>query len=181
VNQPALPATFFARDAEIVAEDLLGTIILRDGLRARIVETEAYLGPHDLACHTAKGRTKRNEVMFGPPGVAYVYFIYGMYDMLNFVTGDHSGQAVLVRAAEPVSGFEAGQHLDGPGKLARALGITTRDDNGVVLGSPALSVLSGPAPARFFRGPRIGVDYAGAWRDVPLRFCDQDSRHLSRK
>lgn len=176
-----LPKSFFARDAEIVAEELLGTIIVRHGLRARIVETEAYLGPHDLACHTAKGRTKRNEVMFGPPGVAYVYFIYGMYDMLNLVTGDHSGQAVLVRAAEPLLGFEKTQRLDGPGKLARALGITTRDDNGVVLGTPALSVLPGPAPARFFRGPRIGVDYAGTWRDTPLRFGDADSHHLSRK
>ena len=181
MTEGPLPASFFARDAEIVAEELLGTVIVRAGRRARIVETEAYLGPHDLACHSAKGRTKRTEIMFGPPGVAYVYLIYGMYDMLNFVTGDHSGQAVLIRAAEPLLGFDQGQRLDGPGKLARALGITTREDNGVVLGSPALSVWPGPAPKRFFRGPRIGVDYAGEWRDEPLRFCDADSRHISRK
>lgn len=179
-NAP-LAHAFFAREAELVAEQLLGTIIVRDGLRARIVETEAYLGPHDLACHTAKGRTKRNEVMFGPPGVAYVYFIYGMYDMLNVVTGDRNGQAVLIRAAEPLAGFAEGQRLDGPGKLARALRITTREHNGLVLGTPALSVLAGTAPARLTRGPRIGVDYAGVWRDTPLRFCDADSPHLSRK
>ena len=156
-------------------------VIVRHGLRARIVETEAYLGPHDQACHTAKGRTKRNEIMFGPPGVAYVYFIYGIYYMLNFVTGDHTGQAVLIRAAEPLEGFAPGQRLDGPGKLARALGITTREHNGLVLGTPALTVEAGPSPSRHFRGPRIGIDYAGAWRDAPLRFCVEGTPHLSRK
>jgi DNA-3-methyladenine glycosylase len=175
-----LPVEFFARDAEIVAEDLLGTHIVRHGFSARIVETEAYLGPHDLACHTARGRTKRNEVMFGPPAVAYVYFIYGMYDMLNIVTGDHAGQAVLIRAAEPIAGFAPEIRLDGPGKLARGLGITTRADNGLALGSPALSVVSGRRPSRFSRSPRIGVDYAGEWRDRPLRFCDADSQHVSK-
>jgi DNA-3-methyladenine glycosylase len=178
-----LPTSFFAREADVVAEELLGTVIVSGGFRLRIVETEAYLGPHDLACHTAKGRTARNEVMFGPPGVLYVYFIYGMYDMLNIVTGAENGQAVLLRAAEPFGDtqpFAAGTSSTGPGKLARALGLTTRGDNGLVLGGSRFAVHPGPAPACIARGPRIGVDYAGVWRDEPLRFCDADSRFLSR-
>lgn len=178
-----LPIAFFAREAELVAEELLGTTLVSGAHRLRIVETEAYLGPHDLACHTAKGRTPRNEVMFGPPGVLYVYFIYGMYDMLNIVTGDHNGQAVLLRAAEPLAGspaFPAGVSSNGPGKLARALGLRTRDDNGLVLGGPRFAVHEGTRPACISRSPRIGVDYAKSWRDAPLRFCDADSPFLSR-
>jgi DNA-3-methyladenine glycosylase len=182
MNEP-LPTTFFAREADIVAEELLGHVLVSGDFRLRIVETEAYLGPHDLACHTAKGRTARNEVMFGPPGVLYVYFIYGMYDMLNIVTGDRNGQAVLLRAAEPFAGsapLASGTSSNGPGKLARALGLTTRADNGLVLGGPRFTVHAGPPPACISRSPRIGVDYAGVWRDEPLRFCDADSRFLSR-
>ena len=94
-----LPRTFYRRDAEIVARELVGKILIhrvdRRVLRARIVETEAYVGAHDLACHAAKGRTARTEVMFGDGGYAYVYLIYGMYDMLNIVTG-HEGDAQAV-------------------------------------------------------------------------------------
>ena len=107
-----LPASFFARSADVVAEALIGTRLVRNELVARLVETEAYLGPHDLACHSAKGRTKRTEVMFGPPGFAYVYLIYGRYDMLNVVTGAGTGEAVLVRAAEPLSGWPEGTRLE---------------------------------------------------------------------
>lgn len=174
-----LPASFFARSADVVAEALIGTRLVRNELVARLVETEAYLGPHDLACHSAKGRTKRTEVMFGPPGFAYVYLIYGMYDMLNVVTGAGTGEAVLVRAAEPLSGWPEGTRLDGPGKLARAFGIT-RAENGLALGSPALAICEGKGAVRVVRSKRVGIDYAKEWRDAPLRFCDADSRSLSR-
>src|SRR5437879_9811505 len=116
-----LGRAFYERPAIDIARDLLGKILVhrvgKRTLRARIVETEAYVGEHDLACHASKGRTKRTEVMFGPAGHAYVYFIYGMYDMLNIVCA-HEGnaQAVLVRAAEAIN-FEA--DLSGPGKLCR--------------------------------------------------------------
>src|SRR3954454_2197471 len=106
-----LPRSFYARPAEELAPDLLGKILVRRYrgklLRARIVETEAYVGEHDLACHASKGRTNRTEVMFGPPGHAYVYLIYGMYDMLNIVTGKPGvAQAVLIRAAEPLDDWD---------------------------------------------------------------------------
>src|SRR5438309_9895896 len=122
-----LDQSFFSRPAETVARDLIGTTLVRQlrtrQLRGRIVETEAYVGPHDLACHASKGRTRRTEVMFGPAGRAYVYFISGMYEMLNIVTGaEGDAQAVLVRAAEPLDGWE--ENLSGPGRLARGFGIS---------------------------------------------------------
>lgn len=168
-----LPRAFFARPAIEVARGLIGAILVRrvEGrrLRARIVETEAYVGPHDLACHAAKGRTARTEVMFGPGGRAYVYLIYGLHDMLNVVTGPRGhGEAVLLRAAQPLGGWEA--DLGGPGRLAKALGIT-RADNGLSVTSPALHFLadSGRRP-RIEVTKRIGIDYAGPWKDAPLRF-----------
>src|SRR3954463_16602054 len=114
-----LNRSFFSREAEVVAHDLIGTILVRsesDGAerRARIVETEAYVGPHDLACHASKGRTKRTEVMFGPAGHVYVYMIYGFYFCLNAVT-DYDGypSAVLIRAIEPVAGIDTMRQLRG--------------------------------------------------------------------
>src|SRR5262245_10026007 len=121
-----LTATFFAQPAIELAPALLGTIMTRriGGTlrRARIIETEAYLGPKDLASHSSKGRTARTEVMFGPPGRAYVYFIYGMHFMFNIVVGkEGDAEAILVRAAEPLDDWDA--NLIGPGRLARAFGI----------------------------------------------------------
>jgi DNA-3-methyladenine glycosylase len=174
---------FFDRDAAGLAHDLIGKILVRkvDGeqFRARIVETEAYVGPHDLACHAAKGRTNRTEVMFGPPGRAYVYFIYGVYDMLNIVTGPvGDAQAVLIRAAEPLDGWQA--DLSGPGKLTRAMRIT-RADNGLPLWSPTLFLQDDPADRpRVGRSRRVGVDYAKEWRDAHLRFHDVNSTAVSR-
>src|SRR5438045_9571784 len=98
-----LRRSFYRRDAATVARDLIGTILVRGRRRARIVETEAYVGEHDLACHASKGRTNRTEVMYGDAGHAYVYFIYGMYDMLNIVTCKATvPQAVLIRSADPL-------------------------------------------------------------------------------
>ncbi len=179
-----LPRAFYAREAELLAHDLIGTILVHrvNGIerRARIVETEAYVGCHDLACHAAKGRTGRTEVMFGQPGHAYVYLIYGIHDMLNIVSGAVGvAQAVLIRAAEPLDGWDA--NLTGPGNLAKRLGITRRN-NGVDLTGEALFLLASAeaAPPRIERTRRIGVDYAKQWKDAPLRFIDADSPKVSR-
>lgn len=175
---------FFRQPSVDLAPALIGTVLVRRigtrTLRSRIVETEAYLGPHDLAAHSSKGRTKRTEVMFGPAGHAYVYLIYGMHQMLNIVAGETgSAQAVLIRAAEPLDGWVA--DLSGPGKLARAMQIE-RLHNGLDLTSPEAPLLVlGPSTRvpRIVRSPRIGVDYAGAWKDELLRFFDADSAAVS--
>src|SRR3954468_23736405 len=127
-----LRAAFYEKPAEVLARDLLGKILVRAFAgavrRARIVETEAYCGEKDLASHSSKGRTARTEVMFGPAGRAYVYFIYGMHEMFNIVGGKiGDAQAVLIRAAEPLDDWQA--DLTGPGKLARAFHITRKDNN----------------------------------------------------
>jgi DNA-3-methyladenine glycosylase len=165
-----LDAAFFARPADRVARDLLGArLVVRrpDGCLERhaVCETEAYLGAHDLACHGARGRTPRNAVMFGPAGHWYVYLCYGLHWMLNVVTGDEGvPAAVLIRGA--------GAHV-GPGRLTRALGIDRGFD-----GRPAtrrsglwLEPAAGAVPRRHVRRtPRIGVGYAGAWAEKPLRY-----------
>lgn len=176
-----LALSFYARDALIVARELLGkTLVVNTAeleQRVRIVETEAYLGPHDLAAHTSKGRTRRTEVIFGPAGHAYVYLIYGMYDMLNIVVGKEDGQAVLIRAAEPLQAAKG--KTDGPGKLTRTLGIT-RAHNGHRLDKPPLYLETGGAVPEIVTTTRIGVDYAGEWKDAPLRFYDAESSFVSK-
>ena len=180
-----LAHAFFSQNAEAVARELVGKILVRmtdEGvvLRVRIVETEAYVGTHDLACHAAKGRTRRTEALFGPAGRAYVYFVYGMHFMLNVVTGeDGQAQGVLLRAAELLDGTRA--DLSGPAKLARHLHIT-RDLYGwdLTIGQK-LYVEDAPAPARLARAPRVGVDYAKDWTHTPLRFYDPDSAAVSRR
>lgn len=179
-----LPRGFYARDAEEVARDLVGKVLVRrmeDGTRrrARITETEAYVGEHDLASHSRVGRTPRNEAMFGPPGRAYVYLVYGMHHCLNVVTGGRGdGQAVLLRAAEPLDGWDA--DLRGPGRLAQAFGLTRVHDKADLVRG-ALRIHDGPAPARIEATARIGVPYAREWAEAPLRFHDADSRHVSRR
>ena len=176
-----LPRSTFREDADVVARRLLGCVLRVHGTdrtrHARIVETEAYLGERDLACHASKGRTPRTESLYGPPGSAYVYLIYGMHRLFNVVTaavGDP--HAVLVRAVEPLD-FEGRTH--GPGLLANALGIELDDDRSDLL-SGRIRILEGRGPARIATGPRIGVAYAGAWADAPLRFGDADSERLSK-
>ncbi|MGO9688193.1 MAG: DNA-3-methyladenine glycosylase [Syntrophobacteraceae bacterium] len=170
--------SFYKRDAETLASALIGTTLVhrRRGraYRARIVEAEAYIGPHDLASHSSKGRTKRTEVIFGPAGRAYVYLIYGMYEMFNIVAGETgSGQAVLIRAAEPLDDWDA--DLSGPGKLTRALGIT-RSMNGWDLTGNRLYLVQDPQyQPRIRRAKRIGVEYAGGWKHKMLRFFDDRS------
>ena len=179
-----LTRTFYRRPAEELARALLGKVLVHRVadrmIAARIVETEAYVGEHDLACHAAKGRTKRTEVMFGPPGVSYVYLIYGMYPMLNIVSGARGvAEAVLIRAAEPI-GWEA--NLAGPGKLCREMRITLADNALDLTKSTKLFLVDDgarPAP-RVATSKRVGIDYAGEWKDALLRFYDADSPAVSK-
>ena len=174
-----LPSSFYARDAETVALELLGKVLIFEDKHLRIVETEAYVGTHDLACHAAKGRTARTEVMFGPPGRAYLYLIYGMYELFNVITGaEGDAQGVLIRAGEPLTNITG--KTDGPGKLTRALGLT-RDYNRHDLSQRPLTLAEGPLPEHIVTTTRIGVDYAGAWKDAPLRFYDAKSRSVSKR
>jgi DNA-3-methyladenine glycosylase len=147
----------------------------------RIVETEAYLGPHDLAAHSARGRTARTEVMFGPPGHAYVYLIYGIHHCLNVVTEPEGhAAAVLIRALEPVENV-AGS-TKGPGLLCKALAID-RTLNGHDLVSDDFFVTPPRRRESFVivTRPRIGVDYAGEWATKPLRFYIEGSPFVSRR
>lgn len=168
---PPLGEEFYRRDADEVARDLLGALLVRHGRTlqiGRIVETEAYMGERDQASHARFGRTGRTEVMYGPPGRSYIYLIYGMYHMLNAVcAGEGDPQAVLIRAIYPLAGIEA--KVDGPGKLARTLGLD-RTMSSAPLWRPPLSVHSGERCDSVEVTPRIGIDYAGEWREAPLRF-----------
>jgi len=191
-----LPRSFYAQSTLQVARQLLGKYLVRrhpDGKTVgRIVETEAYVGPHDLACHAAKGRTARTEVMFGPPGHAYVYFIYGVYYCLNIVTEEVGhASAVLIRALEPVEGIELMQQrrgtqklhslASGPGKLCLAMAID-KTLNGVDMcrGNILYVEDRGEPRPKIVARPRIGVDYAGKWKDKPWRFLIRGSEFVSK-
>ncbi|GMV43675.1 MAG: putative 3-methyladenine DNA glycosylase [Myxococcales bacterium] len=175
---------FYEQDPLVVARELLGMVLVHrvDGAEraGRIVETEAYRGEEDLACHASAGRTRRNAPMYGPAGHAYVYFIYGMHEMFNVVTWPEGmPSAVLVRALEPVAGV-SGTH--GPGRLTRAMGID-RSCNGEDLRGDRLFILVGQRVGddAVEQTPRIGVDYAGEWAALPWRFCVRGSAHVSRR
>jgi len=146
-------------------------------LSGRLVEVEAYLGPEDLAAHSARGLTPRTATMYGPPGHAYVYLVYGIWNCLNFVTRPAGEpQAVLARALDPGPGVG---RCSGPGLLCRSLEID-RSLDGKPLAPPGLYLVDdGFRPGRVLQAPRVGVDYSGAWKDRPWRFC-LDSPHLSR-
>lgn len=179
-----LPRDFYDRDTAAVARDLLGRhLVHRVGGQARIgriVETEAYLGPHDLAAHSSRGLTERTRIMFGPPGHAYVYLIYGLHHCFNVVTeAEGHGAAVLLRALEPVAQLEG--RTQGPGLLCKAMGLDRRH-NGLDLCGESLFLLPGTPvpPRRIVRRPRIGVDYAGAWARRLLRFYIAENPWVSR-
>jgi DNA-3-methyladenine glycosylase len=172
-----LPRRFYSRGAEQVARELLGCLLIRrvgkEVLAGRIVETEAYVGEEDQACHARHGMTARNAVMYGEPGHAYVYFIYGVHDMLNVVCQARGRpEAVLLRALEPVQGLNHMRRMrgvqaatalaSGPGKLCQAMGVTRRE-NGIDLCGDALWIVAGRLAAgeSVRRSPRIGVHYAG--------------------
>ena len=180
-----LPRAFYDRDTIEVAHELLGKCVVHvsGGVRrvGRIVEAEAYLGPHDLAAHSAKGLTPRTKTMFGPPGHAYVYLIYGMYHCMNVVTqAEGTASAVLLRALEPVENIEA--RTQGPGLLCRAMHIDRRLYGHDLL-SDDFHIADDGYPRRFaiVKRPRIGVDYAGRWARRLLRFYIRGSAHVSRR
>jgi DNA-3-methyladenine glycosylase len=179
-----LPRDFFDRPTLDVARDLLGKyLVRRRGRRrlvGRIVETEAYCGPEDRACHASRGRTNRTEVMFGPPGHAYVYLVYGLHHCLNVVT-EREGYpaAVLLRALEPADGIPMPE-MNGPGRLCRALGIDRRLNGLDLTGDLLYFEDRGEAPVVWQAAPRIGVDYAGAWARKPWRYFIDGSRAVSR-
>jgi DNA-3-methyladenine glycosylase len=193
-----LPRPFYDRDTVTVARELLGKLLVhrvaagqptpgpsQEGsakveLIGRIVEVEAYLGPHDLASHSSKGLTERTKIMFGPPGHAYVYLIYGMHHCMNVVTErEGHGAAVLLRAIEPVQSISA--RTNGPGLLSSAMQINRRL-NGCDLLSDDFFIATGndSAPVKIVKRPRIGVDYAGTWAKRHLRFYVQGSPFVSR-
>lgn len=175
-----LPRSFYARDALVVARALVGTRLVVEGRVSRVVETEAYRGPTDLACHARAGLTKRTKTLYGPPGHAYVFLIYGMYDCFNVVClREGSGHAVLVRGVEPEEGGDPKRGA-GPGRLTRALGITRRDDASDLVGGGRIFLAEREARPRIAVTARVGVAYAGAWADRPWRFFDPTSPSVSR-
>jgi len=184
-SQPALTRAFFARDALSVARDLIGVVLLVDGVGGMIVEAEAY-DPTDPASHSYEGRrTPRNESMFGPAGQSYVYRSYGVHWCLNFVCG--GGGAALIRALEPIAGVEAMQRrrgpvkpnqlCAGPGRLTQALGITGALD-GKPLDKPPFLLKARTGRAEIVVGPRIGITRA---IEMPWRFGMAGSRFVSRR
>ena len=188
-----LDSAFFGRECGVVARDLLGRELVAPGVRMRVTETEAYLGPADSAAHSSKGRTARTDVMFGPVGRAYVYKIYGIHWMLNVVAGEEgSGQAILIRACEPVEGLELiaarrggrtdPSSLAGPGKVAAALGIDgTYNRMDLTVAGP-LELHAGAPVIEILAGPRVGVDYAAPGdRDALLRFAEAGSPWVSQR
>lgn len=192
-----LPRDFYARPVLTVARDVIGKLLVHvtpsGVLSGRIVEAEAYSGPEDRAAHSWGGRrTERTEVMFGPPGFAYVFFVYGMHWHLNLVTTrEGSPHAVLLRAVEPISGAaqmarrrglprDDVRLTNGPGKLCQAFGVDRRY-YGADLTSGKLFLSEGPLPrGKLGRSARIGVDYAGSWAEKPWRFFERDNRWVSR-
>ncbi len=178
-----LTRDFYARRTLTVARELIGMHLVRkyrgERLTGRIVETEAYQGPQDLAAHSARGRTERNAVMFGSPGHAYVYLIYGIWHCMNVVTREQGvPHAVLIRAVEPLGNIR--DKTWGPGLLCRAMHID-RELSGADLCGGSLWI-EAPSVARrssLRRAPRVGIDYAGKWADKPWRFFDDRSPYVS--
>ncbi len=179
-----LGTRFYRRDHAVVARALLGCALVHGERAGVIVETEAYRGPDDLASHARFGPTDRNRVMFGPGGISYVYLCYGVHEMFNIVTSvDGDAGAVLVRAIAPLVGLPAEPTVGrGPGKVTRALGLS-RAQHGLALDGDALFIArhARVAPATIATGPRVGVDFAGAWAAEPLRFSISGHPSVSRR
>jgi DNA-3-methyladenine glycosylase len=199
LNQPPkLPREFYTRlNVLTVARELLGKLLVvpttnRKRVSGMIVEVEAYRGPEDRASHAYGGRrTKRTETMYQPGGLAYVYFVYGMYYQFNVVSNVQDiPHAILVRALQPVEGIEVMRKrrhtqpdhnlTNGPGKLCIALGIDRNLDRADLLGNRVwLEEFETIKPARIAKGPRIGIDYAEEWVDKPWRFWLRDNSFVS--
>lgn len=195
-----LDRSFYLRPTLLVARELLGKVLHKDGMEVMIVETEAYIGPLDRGCHAYNHRrTPKNEVMYGPPGHAYVYLIYGLYHCLNAVTEEEGKAcAVLLRGAQPLAGLsdmclnrfgkslsdvaktEIVQLANGPGKLCMAMGIT-REWNGKDLTGDRFFLRDNPDHFEVVTSRRINIDYAGESKDYPWRFYIKDHPCVSRK
>ena len=191
----SLDRSWFDRPATILARDLLGCRLVADAadgtVGGRIVETEAYRGPEDRAAHSWRGLTPRNAVMFGEPGHLYVYLVYGLHHCLNVVAGPGTKpEAVLVRALAIDEGIELARArrggvndrrlAAGPGNVGQALGVDrTLNGTDLLAGPVRVEPRAGRAPG-VERGPRVGIDYAGAWVSRPWRFWIADDPHRSR-
>jgi DNA-3-methyladenine glycosylase len=179
-----LPRSFYDRGTILVARELLGKYLVHESRCVerigRIVEVEAYLGPHDLAAHSARGLTERTKIMFGPPGHAYVYLIYGMYYCMNVVTErEGHASAVLLRAVEPVKNVKG--RTQGPGLLCNALRIDKRLNAHDLLSDDFyIAVPPKTDPFTIVKRPRIGVDYAKHWAKRQLRFYIKGNPFISR-
>lgn len=187
-----LPRSFFERDVVIVARDLIGRHIVRDGVVLRITEVEAYRGPKDSAAHSRAGNTPRTAPMFGPAGHAYVYLCYGIHWMLNLVTGGAGeGQAILVRSCEVVDGLDvvvarrkrapSSDFVAGPGKVAQALGLDAAWNRHDVCSAGGLALHAGAlARPELLVGPRVGIDFATPRdRAALLRFALAGSKAIT--
>lgn len=193
VPHTLLPESFFARECLEVALGLLGKLVRHGPVTLRITELEAYRFPCDSANHCHRGRTPRNQPMWGPPGRAYVYLCYGMHQMFNVVADvDGRGSAVLIRACEPVSGLEhiaarrGGKTgpvaLTGPGKVASALALDTSYCGHRLFEAGGVELHDAPLVERFLVGPRVGIDSAEpAHRDAPWRLAVPDSKWVSER
>ncbi|MGH7978422.1 MAG: DNA-3-methyladenine glycosylase [Limisphaerales bacterium] len=179
-----LPREFYDRKTITVARDLLGKWLVHvcKGVEriGKIVETEGYLGPHDLAAHSSRGMTPRTKIMFGPPGYAYVFFIYGMYFCMNVVTErEGHASAVLLRAVEPIKNMP--ERGCGPGLLCQAMHIDKRLNGHSLLSDDFF--IAKPSSAELFKtvsGPRVGVGYAKHWARRRLRFYIKGNPCVSR-
>lgn len=195
-----LPVSFFNQKTALVAQELLGKVLIykckNQVISGIIVETEAYVGPDDLASHASRGKTPRNEVMFDSAGLWYIYLIYGFYNCLNIVTeGKNYPAAVLIRAVEPISGIEImkkRRHSEnlknlttGPGKLCQAFGIDKKlnyisainKKSPLFIGDIGIKIPKN----NIIKTKRVGVDYAGKWKDKLLRFYIKDNLFISKK
>jgi len=187
-----LPRSFYDRPTLEVARELLGKVIVyrpsEGELSARIVEVEAYIGQDDPACHAARGMTKRNKVMFGKPGVSYIYFVYGMYNCFNIVTEREGfAAAVLLRAAEPLEGLDRmlatapsnkpSNVLSGPGKFCRAFGLTTEQSGVDLTGKTLFLEDRGLDAKETAASSRIGIKVG---TEMQWRFFDADSSAVSK-
>ncbi|HUO06503.1 MAG TPA: DNA-3-methyladenine glycosylase [Candidatus Binataceae bacterium] len=190
-----LSRDFYARPVLTVARECIGKVLVHrtpEGEAAgRIVEAEAYRGPLDLAAHSSRGLTPRTAAMFGPPGYAYVYLLYGISWALNLVVADEGEpHAVLIRAIEPIRGIklmarrrnksaDSRDLTNGPGKLTQALGITGADYGRDLCGLRLYLEESDRVPGRIGRSARVNVDYAGDWAKRPWRFYERGNRYVS--
>ena len=187
---------FYCRPTLEVAQSLLGKVLVRKlkgkNLAGKIVETEAYVGPHDLACHASKGKTPRTTIMFAKGGCAYVYMIYGFYFCLNAVTEPEDyPAAVLIRAVEPLDHVTVMRRLrrkperdtniaSGPGKLCMAMAIDKALNGADLTGNDLWIEDRNLEAGTIETTPRVGVDYAGEYRDKPWRFYIRGNPHVSR-